>query len=255
MKLRHMLNSFEDCFGKNIQVLISQNVRCKLTVIDADFCCFPSLCCYMRAGFLHWCRPSYQLNSHNVFWVVSMQRSFGIVQHCRLTSFHRATVSSCECFFLRVCATSINKWSSSGNSSSAFSVCKCTHQQQVRPGHSQLFVSECVWDWVLAFLALLCFCKQIYPPEHMCLIISINKGKHDAFCPMLCRSVMGTTPSPPTRRSLHLRLCITWVASMWRSTWWPQQMTLSGTGECNQYLHLTFLIQPMPYSVKLIFNG
>lgn len=53
------------------------------------------------------------------------------------------------------------------------------------------------------------------------------------FC---CRSVAKTTTNPHIRRFLHRRLFLTWVASMLRSTWCPQPMTSSGTGDCTFYL-------------------
>lgn len=129
-----------------------------------------------------------------------------------------ATVSLCKCFFSRDCTRSTNNWSSRGNHSKPFSICKCTSQEQVRLGHT---------DWVRK-------------PACVCMWVSICGLAHDcskqdkcdtSVSSMNCRFVMGTTSSRHIRGSLRLRWFITSVALMWRTTWWPRPMTSSGTGE------------------------
>lgn len=138
-------------------------------------------------------------------------------------------------FHLRVCSRSTGLWRSSGNSSKAFSGCKCTRQEQVSLGHC-----ECVrvWKWK-CMREFLCSHPFVFLHHNVSswgyMCNSLDKDKCDTSDP--CRFVKLTATSPPTRQPLHLMLCITWVASMWSSTWCLQQMTSSGTGECDNGWH------------------
>lgn len=198
---------------ENILVLISQNHASSQPLYE-----WLQILPFSLHSFLALMQAIISTQFQNVFWDVSC----GIIMHCRLPSCHWATISLCGCLFLRVCTTSSNSWSSRGNNSKAFSVCKCTRQEQVRLGHWE----QCVCEWDFVFLHMnVSSCALVHD--------RLKKAKCNASASSIrCRFVTGTTSGPPIRRSLHLRLCITWVASMWRTTWWPQQMTSSGTGEC-----------------------
>lgn len=67
--------------------------------------------------------------------------------HCH--TLQTATISLCECVFSRDCTRSTNNWSSRGNRSKPFSICKCTSQEQVRLGHRDGVCKRvCVYVWV-----------------------------------------------------------------------------------------------------------
>lgn len=90
--------------------------------------------------------------------------------HCH--TLQTPTISLCECFFSRVCTRNTNNWRSRGNSSKAFTVCKCTHQEQVRLGHREqcVFVFLHTWKRTNSYLCLfhklqICDSDNFQPPH------------------------------------------------------------------------------------------
>ncbi len=191
----------------------------------ADFANFSLFLPQYVHSFLALMQAIVSTQFQDVFWGLSGLRLVALSRtadshHVPGPPFHFVNVS-----FLRACTSSSNSWSSRGNSSKAFSVCKCTRQEQVRLGHWEQCVSE-----------FLCFYTWMCHPVLMRTLDWKRASVTRLSLFVRCRFVTGTTSSPPIRRSPHLRLCITWVASMWRTTWWPQQMTSSGPGECKPAL-------------------
>lgn len=116
--------------------------------------------------------------------------------------------------------------------------------QQSETGETGSQKKMCVFACVCV-CAHVCACQRGFIFASVSLymnVFPVEMGQCNAlFSSLNCRFVMEIATSPPTRRSLHLTLCITWVASMWRTILRPQQMTSSGTGECKLCLRWVYV--------------
>ncbi len=92
-----------------------------------------------------------------------------MITHCSLPAFHWDTISPfLWMFFLRVCRRGANKWTSRGNSSKPFSVCKCNHLEQVSPGHREQCVYVCACESEFLCSQAPVFLRMNVSPLHSC---------------------------------------------------------------------------------------
>lgn len=189
MILQHILNSFENSFElMSEKIFWSQSHKIMQATVwmVAVFSLFATICTQLFS-----INAGHHINSvSRCVLGCAGDVSCGIITHWRLPSCHWATISLCGCFFLRVCTASSNSWSSRGNSSKAFNVCKCTRQKQVRLGHWEQCACVCVSEF-------LCFYTWMCHPVLLWTIVWKRPSVKRLSLPCAAGLWRGQLPAPP----------------------------------------------------------
>lgn len=96
--------------------------------------------------------------------------------------------------FFSDCTRNTNKWSSSGNTTKGFNICKCTRKEQVRLGHRE----QC--DWVIlcvltCVFVCVCVCQHI----NVFPVLMFFWKREDIYLSFLCTADLWQRqlPAPP----------------------------------------------------------